>query len=145
MTNDFLSLTLRANALNEQVGLLPNVPGGQADGWNQYVVEASGLAALLAFEMHMVVVVVVFFATVLTQCVFGIARIVQHLVYDAFIYKRAEGTVYRHAVVVGTKTLLNLAVRQGVVARQKQVEHFHTVARVAQVVVFKRFGSGHGL
>lgn len=78
------------------------------------MVQAGGSSAPFAFEVNVVVVMVVFAAGQAAERVFGAAFIIQHFMDDTFIQKRFQRPVNGYAVIVRAETLLEVAVREGV-------------------------------
>lgn len=138
-----LFLAIGANPLNQQVCFLTLISIGQRNGWNPHLIEAGSLATLMALEVNMIVVMIVFAATMPAERVFGIARIVEHPMHDTFIQKSPERAVDRHPVVVGPQARLNITVRQRVIALHEQIEQFYPIGCMAEVVFLKRLCSGH--
>lgn len=135
-----------ANALNEQVRFFAAVAFGECHGGDADVIQAGCLAASFALEMNVVVLMMAVGAGFAAKGVFGAALIVEHLMKQPFVQKRAQCPVYRDAVVVITQTTLHIAVRQRMTSIQEQVEHLLPTRGVAEFKVFERLGRcGHPL
>jgi hypothetical protein len=110
---------LRALALDKQICFLPTVAFGQGDGWDQNIVQTGGLTALLAFEMYVIVMVVILSAGCSTKGILRVARIVEHFMHNAFVEKGAQRPVDRNPIMVGPKAQFDIAMPQRMVGLQE--------------------------
>ena len=103
---------------------------------DRHIVQANGVAALAAYKMHMVVVVVPLAAFILAE------RIAHRVIgggngmYNAFVDKSLQRAVNGHPVEFLAGPFFNIAVRQRTGMRQEKFQYARPAARNAQLVAF---------
>ena len=139
-----LFAALPAHALNEQVGFFTAVPFGQGYGRYAYMVQTGCLAAVLALEMNVVVLVMAVGAGFPAECVFGTPFVVKHFMKQSFIQKRTQCPINRYPVMIGSQAAFNVIVSQRVTGVYKQVEYFFPAIGMPKLEVFQGLcGWGH--
>ena len=82
--------------------------------------------------MHMIVVMIVLGAGSAAESIFGAAFIIEHLMKNTLVQKRAKSPVNGYPVVVGAEAILNIGMREGMVCLQKQVQYLFPVVGMPQ-------------
>jgi ABC-type sugar transport system permease subunit len=111
----------------------------QLNGRNLDFFQTIGLPTLIAFEMHVLVVVFALIAVVFAKCVLRIAGVVQNFVNDAFGQKSSQSTIDGYSVKGFADFFFNVGIGQGKRLVEKYIQDFGTAVGIAKFVGLKNF------